>query len=91
MGGSAQADMDPGLLVAWSGGGVALAIHLSPPIVIGAPLSLLLWWNAADLSSLGHSGRVRYACLGHLGRTILLGSSFLRPPVSRRLPIPLLF
>ena len=47
--GSAQADMDPGLLVAWSGGGVALALHLSPPIVIGAPLSFLLWWNAGDL------------------------------------------
>ena len=47
--GSAQAGMDPGLLVAWSGGGVALALHLSPPIVIGAPLSFLLWWSASDL------------------------------------------
>ena len=41
--------MDPGLLVAWSGGGVALALHLSPPIAIGAPLSFLLWWHAGDL------------------------------------------
>ena len=40
--------MDPGLLVAWSVGGVALALHLSPPIVIGAPLCFLLWWNASD-------------------------------------------
>ena len=28
---------------------MALALHLSPPIVIGAPLSFLLWWNASDL------------------------------------------
>ena len=51
--GSAQADMDPRLLVAWSGGGVPLVLHLSPPIVIGAPLSFLLWWNAGDLSGSG--------------------------------------
>ena len=47
--GSAQADVDPGLLVAWSGGGVAFVIYLFPPIVIGAPLSLFLWWNSAHL------------------------------------------
>ena len=32
---------------------MALVLHLSPPIVIGAPLSFFLWWNAGDLSGSG--------------------------------------
>ena len=67
--GSAQAGMDPGLLVAWSGGGVALALHLSPPIAIGAPLSFLLWWHAGDLwGSVVGSGLIVVGWPVRLGR-----------------------
>ena len=71
--------MDPGLLVAWSGGGVALALHLSPPIVIGAPL---LSPVVERKRHLGRSGGARDRDLERLGRSILVG------PTSPGAPVP---